>query len=152
MLSSIRYLDGRPDLTSHPDSWWIACTVRKLTFLETDYGFSLDSLELYFRGYFVTYHSESTRFGIEFEPELELLIADFRTASPSATNAASVLRIWNLLGSRDPKGDYSPHRDRFQNVQDFVCGTVAIWADGLRRLADDILRGDLSGDLPWTTE
>jgi hypothetical protein len=130
------------------ESWWKRCTGDQLAFLAA-YGFVLDAMSTHHRGYYVRFVSRHVRLALEFDPELETLEAAFRMLdSPDKGH----VRIWNLLGSRDATTDYAPHRGLFPSAEAFVCSTVALWSRGLQDLAQDVLRGEVDGDIPWSED
>jgi hypothetical protein len=130
------------------DGWWVRRVLEAFDYLVTDFGYSLDEVQMHFKGNSVVYRGPVFLLHIDYDPEAtrsigaELWVAaDVRgdgvihgAPHPRALDVNAVLR------ARSPDlriPDTMPTR----LTRDLVSDAIEVWARGLRELAPDVLRG-----------
>jgi hypothetical protein len=134
------------------DGWWFQGVLNAFAYLDSEFGFRLDQVHQHFRGNFVRYEGPAFDLVIEHDPDdtghvrAELWV---RADLKPGVEHPRAFAVNDLLRSRDPNMKL-PDLRRGGFSQDEALDALVTWANGLRALAPDVLRGAWPADVPGT--
>lgn len=124
--------------------WLFRAIDRSFRYLVDDFGFRVTDVVIHHESSFATYRRGNFAVIVEYTPDSRDIRCSLTMFPDAAGAAPASMEAWDLLASLEPESDWSPW-PRNRGEESRVEELVSRWAEGLRRLAPDVLRGD---DLP----
>jgi hypothetical protein len=119
---------------------FFAAVDQAFTSLLSGYGYEVREVFPHFQGTYVAYSRGPCSVTIEIEPQSRDVraVVKFRQGANSPSELISQ-NVWDILAERDPTTDWSawPKQRGLNDAE--IASLLGRWADGLRRVAPDLL-------------
>ncbi len=128
--------------------WLFKAASDAFAYLIEDFEYAVGEVVVHHESSFVEFTQDRRSILVEYTPssgDIRCSIVDRPRASMDPPRS---VEAWEVLKAREPATDWAAWPNNRGDPQ-IVSDLIRRWADGLRRLAPDLLRGAESGVAPW---
>ena len=128
--------------------WLFQAIDRSFRYLVDDFGFAVSDVCIHHEGSSATFRRDHFGVIVEYTPDSGDIRCSLTRFPDDVLSAPTSAEAWDLLAEREPETDWSPwprNRGDRKRVEELI----AQWTDGLRRLAQDVLRADAAPPGPY---